>query len=65
MEYRQSGNSDLQFSTIDLGTNNFGRRLDAEGTARVMNQALEDRSRNNQRSSKIKKAARLSRSPLH
>lgn len=42
MEYRYLGNSGLQISEIGLGTNNFGRRLDAEGTARVMNQALED-----------------------
>ncbi|MFT5366074.1 MAG: aryl-alcohol dehydrogenase-like predicted oxidoreductase [Candidatus Latescibacterota bacterium] len=42
MEYRQLGNSGLQISEIGLGTNNFGRRLDAAGTAKVMDQALED-----------------------
>ena len=42
MEYRQLGNSGLQVSAIGLGTNNFGRRLDARGTARVMNQALDE-----------------------
>jgi aryl-alcohol dehydrogenase-like predicted oxidoreductase len=36
MEYRQLGNSGLQISEIGLGTNNFGRRVDADGTARVM-----------------------------
>ncbi len=42
MEYRKLGNSGLLVSVVGLGTNNFGRRVDAEGTARVMNQALED-----------------------
>ena len=42
MEYRQLGNSGLQISAIGLGTNNFGRRVDAKGTARVMNQALDE-----------------------
>ena len=42
MEYRQLGNSGLRVSEIGLGTNNFGRRLDAAGTAKVMDQALED-----------------------
>lgn len=42
MEYRQLGNSGLLVSAIGLGTNNFGRRLDAEGTAQVMNQALDE-----------------------
>jgi aryl-alcohol dehydrogenase-like predicted oxidoreductase len=42
MEYRQLGNSGLQISEVGLGTNNFGRRVDAAGTAKVMDQALED-----------------------
>jgi len=42
MEYRRLGNSGLQVSAIGLGTNNFGRRVDAAGTARVLDQALED-----------------------
>lgn len=42
MEYRQLGNSGLQVSAIGLGTNNFGRRLDARGTARVMDRALDE-----------------------
>ena len=42
MNYRQLGTSGLQISEIGLGTNNFGRRLDAAGTAKVMDQALED-----------------------
>jgi aryl-alcohol dehydrogenase-like predicted oxidoreductase len=41
MEYRQLGNSGLQVSTVGLGTNNFGRRVDAQGTARVMHKALD------------------------
>ena len=41
MEYRQLGRSGLQVSEIGLGTNNFGRRLDAEATAVVIDQALD------------------------
>jgi aryl-alcohol dehydrogenase-like predicted oxidoreductase len=41
MEYRQLGRSGLQVSAVGLGTNNFGRRLDAEGTAAVINKALD------------------------
>ena len=41
MEYRQLGRSGLQVSAVGLGTNNFGRRLDAEGTAAVVNKALD------------------------
>ena len=41
MEYRQLGRSGLQVSEIGLGTNNFGRRLDAEATALVINHALD------------------------
>ena len=41
MEYRQLGNSGLQVSEIGLGTNNFGRRLDAEASAVVIDHALD------------------------
>ena len=41
MEYRQLGRSGLQVSAIGLGTNNFGRQLDAKGTAVVINHALD------------------------
>ena len=41
MEYRQLGRSGLQVSVIGLGTNNFGRRVDAEGSAAVIDQALD------------------------
>jgi len=39
METRRIGS--LQVSTVGLGCNNFGRRLDAEGTAAVVNAALD------------------------
>ena len=41
MEYRQLGKSGLQVSAVGLGTNNFGRRVDADGTAAVVNKALD------------------------
>ena len=41
MEYRYLGKSGLKVSAIGLGTNNFGRRLDADATALVINHALD------------------------
>lgn len=41
MQYRRLGASGLQVSVVGLGCNNFGRRLDAEGTARVVQTALD------------------------
>jgi aryl-alcohol dehydrogenase-like predicted oxidoreductase len=42
MEYRKLGTAGLEVSVIGLGTNNFGRRVDAAGTARVLDQALDE-----------------------
>lgn len=41
MEYRHLGTSGLQISAIGIGCNNFGRRVDAAGTAAVLNEARE------------------------
>ena len=41
MEYRYLGKSGLKVSVIGLGTNNFGRRLDADASALVINHALD------------------------
>ena len=41
MEYRPLGRSGLHVSVIGLGCNNFGRRCDAEQTARVVQKALD------------------------
>ncbi len=41
MEYRQLGRSGLTVSTVGLGCNNFGMRIDAEQSAEVVHQAIE------------------------
>lgn len=41
MEYRQLGDSGLTVSVVGLGCNNFGRRLDADRTAAVVNAAVD------------------------
>jgi len=41
MTYRQLGDSGLTVSTVGLGCNNFGRRIDEETTAAVVRQALD------------------------
>ena len=41
MTYRHLGNSGLMVSTVGLGCNNFGMRIDAAATERVVNAALD------------------------
>ena len=41
MTYRQLGDSGLTVSTVGLGCNNFGRRLDQEGTTAVVSAAID------------------------
>jgi aryl-alcohol dehydrogenase-like predicted oxidoreductase len=41
MEYRRLGNSGFQISVLGLGTTNFGRRLDADASARVLRAAVD------------------------
>lgn len=41
MEFRQLGRSGLRVSVVGVGTNNFGRRLDADGARRVVDAAIE------------------------
>jgi aryl-alcohol dehydrogenase-like predicted oxidoreductase len=41
MRFRTLGRSGLQVSVVGLGCNNFGRRLDKAGTARVVHAALD------------------------
>ena len=36
MKYRKLGNSGLDVSTVGLGTNNFGGRMDLESTKEVI-----------------------------
>lgn len=42
MRYQQLGNSGLTVSVVGLGCNNFGGRLDLEGTRAVIDAALEE-----------------------
>ena len=41
MEYRNLGTSGLRVSTVGLGCNNFGMRLDLEGTRAVVDRAID------------------------
>ncbi|GAB3877909.1 aldo/keto reductase [Terrabacter terrigena] len=41
MTYRQLGDSGLTVSTVGIGCNNFGRRVDQDGTNAVVRQAIE------------------------
>lgn len=41
MKYRYLGASGLAISSVGLGTNNFGVRLDAEQSARILHQAID------------------------
>ena len=41
MRYRTLGDSGLMVSVVGLGCNNFGRRVDLEGTRRVVDAAIE------------------------
>ncbi len=41
MKYRRLGRCGLEVSVVGIGCNNFGRTLDAEGTARVVHAALD------------------------
>ena len=42
MEYRRLGRTGLEISTIGLGTNNFGGRMDYDATKKVLNQTMEE-----------------------
>src|SRR6202044_3638018 len=41
MRYRSLGESGLQVSVVGLGCNNFGRRLDVDGTRAVVDAAID------------------------
>ena len=45
MEYRNLGRSGLQVSVVGLGCNNFGRRMDPDQTAAVVNVPFLDAAR--------------------
>jgi aryl-alcohol dehydrogenase-like predicted oxidoreductase len=42
MDYRRLGESGLVVSVVGLGTNNFGRRIDADGSREVVHAALDE-----------------------
>ena len=42
MEYRRLGQTGLEVSTIGLGTNNFGGRIDFEATKKVLHRTMEE-----------------------
>ena len=42
MEYRRLGQTGLEVSTIGLGTNTFGGRIDFEATKKVLHQTMEE-----------------------
>src|SRR3954469_23049000 len=42
MNHRPLGDSGIEVSVLGLGCNNFGRRVDLEGTRRVVDAALEE-----------------------
>src|ERR1700750_389444 len=41
MNYRRLGNSGLVVSVVGIGCNNFGRKLDADGTREVVDAAID------------------------
>ena len=41
MQYRKLGNSGLDISTVGIGTNNFGRRIDLNATQKVIHKAID------------------------
>ncbi|MBN18785.1 MAG: aldo/keto reductase [Chloroflexi bacterium] len=41
MEYRKLGNSGLDISTVGIGTNNFGRRMDLNATQKIIHKAID------------------------
>ena len=41
MEIRNLGNSGLRVSAVGIGCNNFGQRLDVEGTRKVIHKAID------------------------
>jgi aryl-alcohol dehydrogenase-like predicted oxidoreductase len=41
MTYRRLGDSGLVVSVVGIGCNNFGRKLDADGTREVVDAALD------------------------